>query len=154
MNRDDRCQTAQIERGAEALSQFDGIVWEVDPATFACRWISSQAEAILGLGRWLAANGEAIYNTRPWRRAFDRTLDGAHICYTQSNGYLYLILLQLPAQGRLVLRDMPLRPGSSLQMLFSGQELSWQLLGDEIHIDLPAGLDPQTIAVLRAQLAE
>lgn len=113
-----------------------------------------QAEAILGLGRWLAANGQAIYNTRPWRRAFDRTPDGAHICYTQSAGYLYLILLQLPGQGRLVLRDLPLRPGSSLQMLFNGQELSWQPLGDEIHIDLPAGLDPQTIAVLRAELAE
>ena len=53
------------------------------------------------IGEWMQINGEAIYGTRPWRVQVE---PGEKVYYTKSKtGAVYALLLEWPADGRLVL---------------------------------------------------
>jgi alpha-L-fucosidase len=113
-----------------------------------------QRDAILGIGRWLTTNGEAIYSTRPWQRALDKTLEGGDIRYTQCKEKLYIILMRLPSGERLTIPSLPIRPGSDATLLGSGQPVPWRWSGGSLQLELPDGLDEDSVPVVRVELDE
>ena len=60
------------------------------------RFPEQQLVPLRGLGAWLRINGEAIYRTRPWERAETTTTAGAAVRFTQRDGAVHAIMLDVP----------------------------------------------------------
>jgi alpha-L-fucosidase len=65
-----------------------------------------QARPLRGLGAWLAHSGEAVYGTRPWVIAATQTTEGTPVRFTQKDGAIYAILLDLPGRRTFDLRGI------------------------------------------------
>jgi len=64
-----------------------------------------QMSRLEALGTWLKQNGEAIYATRPWIRAEGQSGDGIPVRFTQTDSWLYVILMGQPKASSLRLRQ-------------------------------------------------
>lgn len=54
-----------------------------------------QLAPLRGLGGWLKTNGEAVFSTRPWAIAEATTTEGTAVRFTQRDGAVYAVLLDL-----------------------------------------------------------
>jgi len=120
-------------------------------------------ERLLQIGAWLQANGQAIYGTRMWKRPcqwsegripevqraeymsqFDilgQTVAPPagqavkEVWFTFKERNLYVIAPRWPGK---TLRLKDVRPGSDTRIAFlpTGEELPWQVQGDDMVVDL------------------
>ncbi len=109
------------------------------------------------IGGWLVVNGEAIYDTQPWflyGEGPTKVLSGAFtdtartpftsqdIRFTRCGETLYAHVLAWPEDGRVAIRSLGssqpyhLAQIAAVELLGSGQSLSWQTDGDALRIDL------------------
>jgi alpha-L-fucosidase len=66
-----------------------------------------QKERLLALGNWYQANGDAIRGTRPWKIATATGAGKERVRFTAKGEEIFLIALDRPADGTLVLKDIP-----------------------------------------------
>jgi len=95
-----------------------------------------QAERLLALGWWLRANGEAVFDTRPSvapARADGRTADGLDVRYTSAadGSALFAIVLGTPSTSRVVVEDLHVDDGATIEQLGRAGPLAWTRRGDE-----------------------
>jgi alpha-L-fucosidase len=113
---------------------------------------AEQVAALEGLGQWLVVNGAAIYGTRPWTRFKDHGDDGAEVRYTLNGSTLYATVITLPAAGVLALPAVPIKSGSSVQLLGRDQPIEWAHTGGRFIAHLPPQLSATDLPVLRLEL--
>ena len=107
-----------------------------------------QMEALEGLGAWLKVNGESIYGTRPWIRYTDPDVGGAEVRYTAKDGALYVIVTQLPKNGKLSLPDETAE--GRVTLLETGERLRVEHSAEgRPVVELPADV---TIPVIKIQV--
>ena len=95
-----------------------------------------QAKRLLGLGWWLHTNGDAIYGTRPWKVAAGNTVDGIDVRFTQKGNAVYAVLLGTPQDDPVVIRDLELEPGTSVEPLGFRSPLTWEQGSEGVAIAL------------------
>src|SRR5215213_4562466 len=126
-------------------------------------------ERLLEIGDWLAINGEAIYGTSRWkissqwsegRRDYkDRSGDmllkitidpdpgyavkEVFYTYNAATNNLYAILPKYPSDRKLLLKDIVLPQGTTIDLLSTKEKLNWAQEGNNTMIELPV-FDPNT----------
>lgn len=104
-----------------------------------------QRSRLTALGAWLRQNGDAIYGTRPWTRAEGSAQaatggSSVPVRFTRKGSVLYATLLERPAAGTLLLKDVSLQRGAKLHLLGAdGAPIQWQQQGGDVSITLPSG---------------
>ena len=106
-----------------------------------------QQVPLRGLGAWLAVNGDAIYGTRPWTVASTSTTEGTEVRFTQREGRVYALLLDLPGVRRFGLRGVGLG-ADDVRLLGSTQSLRLDSGGAAGHIELPQRVPVSAALVL------
>ena len=117
-----------------------------------------QRESLLGLGEWLRANGEAIYGTRPFSVYGEGPkrmsgsghfvqMSGAYneqnIRFTTRGSTVYAIQMGWPGSGERVIirslgsKQLSQRRVSSVSLIGSDEEITWQRSGEGLLIDSP-----------------
>ncbi len=126
--------------------------------------LDDQGRKILGsVGDWLRTNGEAIYATRPWTRFGEGPSSEADIPeiakggiplyqkapytaqdirFTKRGTTLYAIVMDWPADGRVLLRSLPSgaqgqNAASKVRMLGSEGELRFQQTDKGLSVEMP-----------------
>lgn len=96
-----------------------------------------QVRPLHGLGQWLAINGEAIYGTRPWQIAQSSTSEGTEVRFTQKDGEVFALLVDLPGSRQFTLRGVEATEVSAVRMLGLAEPLSWSVDGGALWVTLP-----------------
>jgi alpha-L-fucosidase len=96
-----------------------------------------QLAPLRGLGAWLRTNGEGVYGTRPWTRAEGTTSEGTAVRFTQRDGDLYAILVDLPGSTSFSLRDVDARAVTSVRLFGVESPLDWTVRDGVLTVSLP-----------------
>jgi alpha-L-fucosidase len=112
-----------------------------------------QRDRLVKLGAWLSVNGEAIYGTRPWQRAEGRTSDGQQIRFTQRNGTLYAILMDVPRSTELSIEDVSVPSDAVLTLLGQPRVLDWRQEGSRLVVSLPPELHSASAYAIRIKMS-
>lgn len=96
-----------------------------------------QTRPLRGLGEWLAINGEAIYGTRPWQIAQSTTSEGTEVRFTQKDGEVFALLIDLPGSRQFTLRGVDASDVSAVNMLGLAEPLSWSVVDGVLSVTLP-----------------
>jgi alpha-L-fucosidase len=110
---------------------------------------AEQARPLRGLGEWLAANGECIYGTRPWDVAAAETTEGTPVRFTQKDGDVYAILLDLPGRRTFGIRGIDLSGASEPVLLATGERLAVSAEDGPAAIELPERVPVQAALAIR-----
>jgi alpha-L-fucosidase len=111
-----------------------------------------QVTALKGIGQWLETNGEAIYGTRPWQRFSDKSENGCEVRYTCKDETLYATVFAQPADGWVLLPDLPIREAVQVSLLGQSSPPEWEKEGANLRLRLPGGLNSDDIPVLKVEL--
>ena len=128
-------------------------------------------ERLLQIGDWMKINNEAIYNTVRWKTPSQwsegkqdyKPKDGGgdlllkltvdpdpgyavkevFYSYNENTNSLYAIFPKYPTNKKLVLKDIVLPAGTTINFLTTKQNVNWKQDGNNVSIDLP-DYDPNT----------
>ena len=104
-------------------------------------------------GDWLSVNGEAIFETRPWKvfgegptleetgfSSRDRyRFKAGDVRFTRKGNTLYVIMLEWPVNGEIVLSSLKGTKVSKISMPGSKENIRWNQTEEGLSITLPAG---------------
>ena len=100
------------------------------------RFPDEQLVPLRGLGAWLQTNGSAIYGTAPWHAAEALTTEGTEVRFTQRDGALNAILLDLPTR-EFAIRGIDSTALTGVRMLGMDQPIEWRVDAGTLHLRLP-----------------
>lgn len=102
-----------------------------------------QMERLVALGKWMSQNGEAMYGTTPWTRAEGTAVgaDGKQIPvrFTKKGSTLFVTLLDHPAPGAVVLKDVSVAAGGKARVLGASDSVKAETVGGDLRLEVPAG---------------
>lgn len=98
---------------------------------------AEQLAPLEGLGAWLRTNGEAIYGTRPWSAAEGTTSEHTQLRFTQRDGDLYAILLELPATRAFSFPGLAAGGVESVRLLGVDTPIDWVVRDGRLTVTLP-----------------
>jgi alpha-L-fucosidase len=108
-----------------------------------------QMDRLKALGAWLDQNGEGIYATHSWKRAEGETTDGLRVRFTQKGDAVYAFLLGKPNTSTITIRDLTLKPGSTVTLLGFTGNVNWTQKTSNLQLDLPPTLPGNYAYTLR-----
>jgi alpha-L-fucosidase len=127
----------------------------------------AEKRILADIAAWMQVGGEAIFGSRPWRvfgegptqqqagmhgEGQARPWTAQDIRYTTRAGALYAVLLDWPADGRVVLREPARGPGRVEQVtLLGGGPAPFALTADGLEIALPGARPTAFAPVLRLE---
>ena len=76
----------------------------------------------------------------PEIRAEGETVDHIPTRFTQKDSFLYVTLLGDPKTGRVTLKNLAPKAGSSISLLGENEALAWVQRGEDVEIKLPSHL--------------
>jgi alpha-L-fucosidase len=97
-------------------------------------------ERLKALGAWLKQNGEAIYDTAPWVRAVEKSVEGDDLRFTRKGDDLYVTVLGKPKAQTITIEKLPVKQGVKITQLGDNNELSAKEPSENVRIVLPAPL--------------
>jgi alpha-L-fucosidase len=110
---------------------------------------AASVERLQAIGTWLRANGESIYGTErsplPTEPAWGKV--------TKKHNTLYLHVLQWPADGKLVVADLPSAPKSA-KLLATGQAFPTHRADHNVTLDLPSTCPDPVDTVIALEMPE
>lgn len=106
---------------------------------------AAQAERVRQIGHWLDANGESIYGTRggPW-------LPGAYGVSTHKGNAIYVHILQVPKDSKLLLPNLPARVMRAA--LLRGGAIPYKQSEQGLALDIPASSVDSIDTVLKLEI--
>jgi alpha-L-fucosidase len=97
---------------------------------------AEQLSPLRGLGAWMRVNGEAIYCTRPWDIAEATTTTGAAVRFTQCDGAVNAILLDL-SEREFGIRGVDATDVDTVRVLGLDEPVDWQVDDGMLVVRLP-----------------
>jgi alpha-L-fucosidase len=113
----------------------------------------SQVRRLKALGAWLRINGDAIYDTVPWKRPSDVSVEGLDVRYTQSADAVYALILDRRGEDFVTLPNVDIGGCGAVIDTPSGRLLKWRATQDGLRIHLPSD-DGRIVPALRIVGAE
>jgi alpha-L-fucosidase len=107
-----------------------------------------QKKPLMQLGEWLKRNGEAIYGTRCWKVQEGTTGDGKEVRYTEKPDALYVSVLSADLPEKVVIKDLEIPAGSSVELLGNKAKLTWSQDGKDLCIHA-AGCPDEPVHVFK-----
>lgn len=101
------------------------------------------------IGDWLSKDGEAIYGTRPFTRFGDTLPGGARVRYTTRGHSLYVVFLDAPGTGIIVLRNIGTRRKATL--LAGAKSIPLSVTGEGVSLTIPAEDAGQRFLAIRLE---
>jgi alpha-L-fucosidase len=106
-----------------------------------------QLTPLRGLGEWLRHNGNAVFGTRPWRIAETTTTEGGSIRFTQRDGALNAVLLDVSA-AEFGVRGIDATDVTEVRMPALGEPVDWRVSDSMLLVRLPERIPPSPAYVL------
>lgn len=133
---EDIVTTTELVRSfVDIVSKNGNLLIGVGPDQYG-RFPDEQLAPLRGLGAWLQTNGSAIYGTAPWRTAEALTTEGTEVRFTQRDGALNAILLDLPTR-EFAIRGIDSTALTGVRMLGMDQPIEWRVDAGILHLRLP-----------------
>lgn len=133
---EDIVTTTELVRSfVDIVSKNGNLLIGVGPDQYG-RFPAEQLVPLRGLGAWLQTNGSSIYGTAPWHIAEALTTEGTEVRFTQRDGALNAILLDLPAR-EFAIRGIDAAELTGVRMLGLDQPIEWRVLDGMLHLRLP-----------------
>ncbi len=127
--------TELVRSFVDIVSKNGNLLIGIGPDQYG-RFPDEQLAPLKGLGAWLQANGEAIYGTQPWETAETVTTEGTPVRFTQKDGALNAILLDLPAR-EFGIRGIDATALTGVRMLGIEQPIEWRVTEGMLNVRVP-----------------
>lgn len=138
--------TELVRSFADIVAKNGNLLIGIGPDQFG-RFPAEQLTPLLGLGQWLAVNGEAIYGTRPWQIAQTTTTEGGGVRFTQRDGEVYAILLDVSAR-EFGIRGVDATAVSTVRMVGLEEPVPWSVSDGVLRLRLPERMPVSAALVL------
>ena len=127
--------TELVRSFADIVAKNGNLLIGIGPDPFG-RFPDEQVRPLRGLGSWLRVNGEAVYRSRPWAIAEAVTTEGTGVRFTQRDGSVYAILLDLP-QCEFGIRGVDASALTGVRMLGLDEAVDWRVTDGMLTVRLP-----------------
>lgn len=150
-NRNERPQdfvtaTELVRSFADIVSKNGNLLVGIGPDPFG-RIPAEQLAPLRGLGSWLRINGAAVFGTRPWARAEAMTTEGGAVRFTQRDGAVHAILLDVSAP-EFGIRGVDASDVTDVRLLGLSEPIDWQVDSGMLRVRLPERLPMSPAHVL------
>lgn len=139
-NRNERAEdivtaTELVRSFVDIVAKNGNLLVGIGPDEYG-RFPDEQLVPLRGLGQWLRHNGDAIFGTRPWRIAETTTTEGGAIRFTQRDGAVNAVLLDVsaPAFG---IRGIDATDVTEVRMPTLGEPVDWRVSDSILQVRLP-----------------
>ena len=127
--------TELVRSFADIVSKNGNLLIGIGPDQYG-RFPDEQLVPLRGLGDWLATNGEAVYRTRPWQIAEATTTAGTAVRFTQRDGAVNAILLDV-TEREFGIRGVDATGVAEARMLGLDEPLDWRVDDGTLRVRLP-----------------
>lgn len=150
-NRNERPQdfvtsTELVRSFADIVSKNGNLLIGIGPDEHG-RIPDEQIAPLRGLGAWLRTNGSAIYRTRPWLVASATTTEGSEVRFTQREGAVHAILLDIPTR-EFGIRGVDATAVTEVGLLGLDEPVEWEVRGGRLWLRTPERLPVSPAHVL------
>ena len=138
--------TELVRSFVDIVSKNGNLLIGIGPDQFG-RIPEEQLAPLRGLGSWLRTNGAAVIGTRPWAIAEATTTEGGAVRFTQCDGAVNAILLDVSAP-EFGIRGVDATEVSEVRLLGLDGSVDWRVSGGLLRVRLPERLPVSPAHVL------